>query len=358
MPNALPPLSLSPTRRRLTGLAAALLLTLPGAQAAPGPADLSFGGPSARRLAAESYARAGLRGDFETWLAAAYARAGVPLAGGATLDAALNARRAQLAAARTPAARDALARETAVWAHGFLKTAVPKFSLERGFEFASIPRTGERQCLLQSVIIAGLLQRAGLPAGLVMVWKSMSGQESNLGHVTSVLRLPSGAGDLEVDASEPEPFATHQGVLAWAAGGERFLTPTFGPGGVITAYTRADGQGTVKLAALTFLSLGYVRSQFDYYRAERAPGGVLGTGTGKATPAGLKESERGLRRALGEAPDNALAAGVLGTVLQKEGRTAEARAQYLQAAKLYRAQGHLPAGMQANLAWATGTGHR
>ncbi|PNY82879.1 hypothetical protein CVO96_05215 [Deinococcus koreensis] len=336
------------------------MLTVPVAHGAAAPADLSFGGPNVQRLAAESYARAGLSGRFQTWLETAYTRAGVPLAGGATLKAALDARRAQLAAARTPAARDTLARETAAWAHRFIKKAVPKFSLERGFEFASIPRTGERQCLLQSVIIAGLLQRAGLDAGLVMVWKNMSGQESNLGHVTSVLRLPGGAGDLEVDASEPEPFATHQGVLAWAAGGVRFLSPVFGPGNVITGYTRADGQGpaqgTLKPAGLSFLSLGYVRSQFDYYRAERAPGGVLGTGTGQSTPAGLQASERELRRALTEAPDNALATGVLGTVLRKQGRVAEARAQYLRAAKLYAAQGHLPAGVQANLAWAKGQG--
>ena len=341
-----------------------LVLTLPTlalaalpAQAAPAAADLTYGGANFRALASDSYQLAGLPGDFTSWLTDAYASAGVPLAGGKTLDAALQARRAELGTAKTLADKDRLARDTAAWAHKFIKKAVPKFSLERGFEFASIVKTGERQCLLQSTIIAGLLQAAGLDSGLVMVWKNMSGQESNLGHVTSVLRLPSGAGDVQVDASEPEPFATHQGLLAWADGGYRFLTPTFvptpsGPANLMTGYARADGKGTVKPAALTFLSLPYLRSQYDYYRAERAPGGVLGTGGGKATPAGLKTSESYLRKALSEEPNNALAMGVLGTVLRKEGRDAEARAQYRKAGTLYTAQGHTPASVATNLAWA------
>lgn len=316
------------------------------------PADLTYGGTNFRALAAESYALAGLKGEFQRWLADAYVSGGVPLADGKTLDAALSARRAQLEATKTPAEKDALARDTAAWAHRFIKKVVPKFSLERGFEFASIVRTGERQCLLQSTIIAGLLQKAGLDAGLVMVWKSMSGQESNLGHVTSVLRLPSGAGDVQVDASEPEPFATHQGLLAWAGGGYRFVTPVFGTGGLMTAYTRTDSGERLKSSALTFLDLNYVRSQFDYYRAERAVGGVLGTQTGKVTSAGLSTSEHFLRRALQEQPQNALAASVLGTVLCKQGKDAQAAAQFRKAGALYAAQGHTPAGMQANLNWA------
>ncbi|WP_019584874.1 hypothetical protein [Deinococcus apachensis] len=330
--------------------ALSLLALASGTLAAPAPASLTYGGPNLRALAADSYRLAGLSGSFETWLADAYSRAGVPLGkGGTSLTAALDARRAQLAAARG-AERDRLARDTAAWAHRFIKKAVPKFSLERGFEFASLVKTGERQCLLQSTVIAGLLQRAGLNAGLVMVWKSQSGQESNLGHVTSVLRLPSGTGDIQVDASEPEPFARHQGVLAWADGGYRFLSPRFS-GDVMTGYARADGKGSVGASALTFLDLSYLRSQFNYYRGERAPGGFLGTGTGKATPAGLKVSEAFLRTALRDNPNNALAAGVLGSVQRKLGDEDAARAQYLAAGRLYAGQGHLPASMAANLAW-------
>lgn len=335
-----------------------LLLTLAlvspalAAPPTPAPATLAYGGENFRALAAESYRLAGLSGDFDSWLAQAYAAAGVPLGQGNTsLTAALDARRAELAVAKG-SERDRLARDTAAWAHRFIKKAVPKFSLERGFEFANVAKNGERQCLLQSVVIAGLLQRAGLSAGLEMVWKSQSGQESNLGHVTSVLHLPSGAGDVQVDASEPEPFARHQGVLAWADGGYRFLIPTFAADGHITAYKRADNGAQVK--AVAFLDLPYIRSQFNYYRGERAVGGVLGTGTGHSTEGGLKLSEKYLRAALRDNPDNALAASVLGTVLRKEGRDAEARAQYLAAGQLYAAQGHTPVSVAANLKWARG----
>ncbi|MFC3832895.1 MULTISPECIES: hypothetical protein [Deinococcus] len=335
-------------------LLALSLLFSPPTLAAPAfqSADLSPGGAALNALAAESYRRTGVPGDLATWLDVAYLRAHRPLAGGATLDQALSRRRAQLLAAPTPAQKDRLARETAAWAHALIKRAVPKFSLERGFELANFAASGERQCLSQSTVIAGLLQRAGLDAGLAMVWTSMAGQVSNLGHVTSVLRLPSGAGDLEVDASEPGPIATHPGVLAWTGSGYRFLKATFGPGGLITAYTPVGQTGPLRPAQTHFLSLAYIRSQYSYYRAERAPGGVLGTGTGRATTSGLQTSVRLLQEALALEPHNALAASVLGTVWRKQGHLAQAREQYLRAAALYAAQGYTPAGQQVNLQWA------
>ncbi|WP_309570850.1 hypothetical protein [Deinococcus sp.] len=339
--------------RSLIPLTTLLLASTSLAAAAPAPADLHVGGAAFAGLAADSYRRVNLDGSFSSWLDAAYVRTGKPLGGGKTLTAALDARRAQIQAA-SGAERDTLALDTAVWAHTFVKASIPRFSLERGFEFASIPKYGERQCLLQSTIIAGLLQRAGLNAGLVMVWKSLSGQESNLGHVTSVLRL--GTGDVQIDASEPAPTAKHQGLLAWVDGGWRFVTPTF-DGDVITAYARADGKGSVPAAQLGFLSLAYLKSQYDYYRAERTVAGVLGTGSGHSTPEGLKASEALLRLSLREEPGNPLAASVLGTVLRKEGRDDEARAQYRSAAALYIAAGHMPAGMTANLNWANAAGH-
>lgn len=323
--------------------------------AAP-PANLRVSGAAFKALAADSYTQQKLTGDFGAWLSGAYERTGVLLAGGKTLNEALLARQTQLKAAKTSAEKDALARQTATWAWTFIKKAVPKFSLERGFEFASIPKYGERQCLLQSTIIAGLLQEVGLNAGLMMVWKSQSGQESNLGHVTSVLRLPSGAGDVQVDASEPHPFAAHQGVLTAVGGAYQFLMPKFNGNDVIQSYTSLKTAKNVPVTDVTFLSLNYLRSQYDYYRAERTIGGVLGTGAGRATPEGLKRSETLLLRALQVEPNNSLAAGVLGSVYRKQGRDSEAKAQYRRAAALYKAQGHLPAGMQANLNWASGSG--
>ncbi|WP_019011818.1 hypothetical protein [Deinococcus aquatilis] len=320
------------------------------------PADLSYGGANLKALAADSYWRAGLQGDVVAWLDQAYLRADVPLAGGRTLGQALFQRRAQLQAAPTPAQKDQLARETAAWAHAFIKRVVPKFSLERGFEFASLTSSGERQCLSQSTLIAGLLQRAGLDAGLMMVWTSMTGQVSNLGHVTSLLRLPSGAGDLEVDASEPQPFATHPGLLGWTGRGYAFLKASFASKGQITAYLPVGQARPLQPPQVQFLSLPYVRSQYSYYRAERAIGGVLGTGTGRATASGLQASEQQLLLALAQEPQNALAASVLGTVWRKQGKTAQARRQYLKAGQLYAAQGYTPAGQQANLNWARGAG--
>ncbi|WP_291426851.1 hypothetical protein [Deinococcus sp.] len=43
-------------------------------------------------------------------------------------------------------------------------------------------------------------------------------------------------------------------------------------------------------------------------------------------------------------------------VLRKEGRNAQAQAQYRKAAALYAAEGHTPSGMLANLDWANGKG--
>ena len=45
----------------------------------------------------------------------------------------------------------------AAWSHKLTKTIIPRFSLDRGFEFANVVRYGERQCFLQSVLIASLV---------------------------------------------------------------------------------------------------------------------------------------------------------------------------------------------------------
>ena len=102
---------------------------------------------------------------------------------------------------------------------------LPKFSLDRGFEFHHAVGNRERQCFLQSVLMAGLLQRMGAEAGVVMIFKSQLGQTSNLGHAAVVLKLSSGR-DVIVDASDPTPFIPHQGVFARVSG-YRFLTPVY-----------------------------------------------------------------------------------------------------------------------------------
>jgi len=53
--------------------------------------------------------------------------------------------------------------------HKSVKKGIPKFSLDRGFEFTNTVKLGERQCFLQSIIIAAILQALDLDAGVVMV---------------------------------------------------------------------------------------------------------------------------------------------------------------------------------------------
>ena len=332
--------------------------TAPPAAAAPavtpqiGP-NFQYGSAAFRDFAQTSYRTVGLSGSFEDWLSSAYLSAGVRLGkdDGGSLTDALDTRAATIRAA-SGAARVNLERDTAQWAHTFVKKSIPKFSLERGFELGNVVKLGERQCLAQSVIIAGLLQRAGMQAGAVMVWSNPQGKESNLGHVVAVIRLSSGA-DLLDDASDPVPFMRHQGLLLREGLAEtsayRFLKPSYAADDSISGYTLADGSRSLKVQATAPLTLSYLASQFDYYRGERVPGGFM---TGKATPAGLKASETYLRRAIQENPQNALAALVLGHVLRKQGQLSQAKAQYEAAYPLYRAQGHVPGGVQTVLDWA------
>lgn len=335
-------------------LVAALCLQALAPAEAVSDAAIAYNGPNFRALAQDSYRISAMQQPaFSAWMEQSYRKAGLPLAGGKTLQAGLLARKNAIAKAKG-VARDKLAQDSAQWAHTFIKKIIPKFSLERGYEFTAAIKTGERQCLLQSVLIASLLQRMGLDAGAVMVWQNQNAQESNLGHVVATLRLPSGTGILLDDASDPHPFMTHQGLLVRDGDSYRFVHPVYS-GNQITAFDRADGQGQVSLSQMHPLDLGYLKSQFNYYRGERADGGFMGaggTGNGKTTPAGLAQSAQYLQAAIKDNPQNALATYVLGLVERKEGQTDLAK-QHIQAGvKLYQAQGHLPAGPADALKWA------
>lgn len=312
----------------------------------------AFGTPAFGPLVQDSREATGAANlpDFGTWWAAAYARTpAARLPGHPELSwaGAVRLRRGELAAARDPARRARLERDTAAWLHRAVKAVIPKFSLDRGFEFAHAVRLGERQCLLQSVLIAGMLREMGAEAGTAMVWKNERGQESNLGHVVTVLRL-TGGGDLLVDASDPTPFMRHGGLLLRVGGGYRFVEPRYDAQSRITGY--AAGGGALTPAQVQPLDPAYVRSQFDYYRGERVPGGFIGP----STPAGLSASARYLERALQRQPGNPLAAYVLGHVYRKQARLADARRQYERAFRLYRAAGHVPERVTEALAWAKG----
>ena len=340
-----------------------LALTLPLAAQAAAPAttaqigpNFQYGSAAFAEVAQTSYkavglsgASVGMYGEFGDWISAAYLKTGVPLGDTAgSLTEALDARSAAIRSA-SGEAKVKLERGTATWAHTFIKKAIPKFSLERGFELANVVRTGERQCLAQSFIISALLQRAGMQAGAVMVWANPEGKQSNLGHVVSTVRLSSGT-DLLVDASDPTPFMRHLGLLVKTGERYTFVKPVYSADDSISGYTAADSGSRLSVAATAPLTLSYLRSQFDYYRGERAIGGFMGTGVGKATPAGLKQSALYLKRAVLEDPQNALATFVLGHVLRRQGQVDLAKTQYQKANTLYTSQGHVPSGVQTVLA--------
>lgn len=124
-----------------------------------------------------------------------------------------------------------------------------------------------------------------------MVWKNMSGQESNFGYVISVLCFFSGVGDVQVDVSEFEFFVIYQGLFVWVDGGYCFFMLIFGLVNLMIGYVWVDGKGIVKLVVFIFLSLLYFCLQYDYYCVECVLGGVLGIGGGKVILVGLKISE-------------------------------------------------------------------
>ena len=261
---------------------------------------------------------------------------------GLPLMRALEKRRAQIAASRGQK-RTQLEISTGAWLHRTIKKVIPTFSLDRGFEFTYTVSRGERQCLLQSVLIAGLLQKMGVNAGLAMVWRNPQGSESNLGHAATLVRFPDR--DILVDASEPEPFATHQGlfVLNAATNAYNFVLPTYATDASITAYKTPGGQA-VNTSSARELDYDFVRSQFYFYRGERATDGFLAK---PGTTEGLTASARALETAIKIQPRNPLAEYVLGHVYRRLGQPDQARAQYAKGYQLYQSFGYVPAGAQA-----------
>ena len=225
--------------------------------------------------------------------------------------------------------------------HALVKKAIPKFSLERGYEFYYTVTKGERQCFLQSVLISGILQRAGIDAGVVMVWKNEKGSESNLGHAVVLVRNVDSTHFL-VDASDPHPFMTHQGLFGTVGTGYYFVSPMY-KGSTITGFGNAQG-GSDKPLSVRGLDANYLLSQFDFYRGERAEGGFMGS---PRTPEGLAESAKFLERAVKECPQNPLAVYVLGHVYRYLGRATEAKRQYETGFALYQKDGYVPPGPRA-----------
>jgi hypothetical protein len=271
--------------------------------------------------------------DFYRWMEAASVGAGWK--DGISLQALRERRRQAKLSSGVADHEIAFAKEV----HRMVKKAIPKFSLDRGFEFVNTVKRGERQCYLQSILVSGIFQSAGMDSGVAMVWSNEKGQTSNNGHAVCLLRLSNGK-DLVVDCSEPYPFATHQGLFTSSGSGYRFVRPTYDPvSKQILGYRSADGG---KTSAIRGLDMDFLNSQFDYYRGERAPGGFM---VGRKTPEGLAQSEKYLRRAVAKCPKNPLAQYVLGHVLLRQGKLGEAKKRYRTALNWYQTFGYVPTGV-------------
>ncbi|HEY3268025.1 MAG TPA: hypothetical protein VGM37_13955 [Armatimonadota bacterium] len=231
-------------------------------------------------------------------------------------------------------------RRQAIDLHHWEKRAIPRFSLDRGFEFSSVVDRGERQCLLQSVLLAALLQKSGSDAGAVMVFRNGAGEESNIGHVVTLLKLSNGR-DVLTDASHKEPFVRYTGLFARVRGfGYRFVEPIFASGTQdIVAYRLVATGRRTPLSSVRGLDTAYLRSQFAYYRGERTPGGIL---SGRPTSVGLEVQAKRLRESLAQCSANPISTYLLGRVCLKMGRLSEAYSLLDRACRLYREAGWVP----------------
>ncbi len=325
------------------------------ATSAPPPPDVagySYYSRNFSDLVAESYrvSTGKEEHDFYGWMEHAYRASGVGLADpkGAGLREALEAQRRELAAIASSPRKAKAEERAAARAHAVVKAVIPRFSLERGYEFHSVVTRGERQCFLQSVLIAGLLQEMGVDAGVVMVYRNARGEASNNGHAVTLVRLADGRHIL-VDASEHEPFARHQGLLVMSPG-YRYVAPAYARDShSILRYRAAASGAEIAAGKVQPLGLDFVRSQFWYYRGERTEGGPLSS---PPTAAGLETARRSLTTSVELCPSNALAVYMLGRVYLAQGRTQKARDLLERAFGLYSQAGWLPEGPKQYLALA------
>lgn len=264
---------------------------------------------------------------------------------GSQIPADMDAAKPKLAAIKDPQARAQAEIQLCADLHHAIKKQIPKFSLDRGFEFSNTVKLGERQCYLQSVTIAALLQRAGIPAGVAMVSRNEKGAYCNNGHAVPIARLADGT-DIIVDASDPKPFMTHQGLMLSVPTmrSYAYVEPQYNAANQITAYKHMGSGKTIAPASVATLDVPFLRSQFDYYRGERAPGGMFTPDAASKLkqPAGMAESEKWLKRSVAECPRNPLSVYMLGKVEERQGQTAAAAKQFKAAYALYSRFGWIP----------------
>jgi tetratricopeptide (TPR) repeat protein len=229
-----------------------------------------------------------------------------------------------------------------VWLHKLIKTIIPKFSLARGFEFSNIVKLGERQCLSQSILMAAILQKIGIEAGVIMVYRNPEGQESNNGHAVVLVKLTQSK-NVMLDASHKEPFVYHLGIFAKGKEDYCYLEPVFETGShYIIAFDLASGEGKLDPEQVAPLDYNFVRSQLYFYRGERVPGGLI---EGTKTEKGLKAAADYLKKSVALCPHNPLAVYYLSLVYQALGKTDKANKLLTQAYNLYCRYGWVPEGI-------------
>lgn len=279
---------------------------------------------------------------FYTWMEKAY---GVFLhshknAEGGSLEAYLDAERTELGGTGELQRKAKAEMEFAAGLHTLVKSIIPRFSLERGFEFCNVARRGERQCFLQSILIAGMLQRAGMDAGVAMVFRNARGEVSNNGHAVTLLKLPDGR-DIIVDASDAEPFMKHRGLFVRSPG-YRFVEPIYDKDSEKIAYYRAALNGEkIATSRVQTLDFPFIQSQFQYYRGERTAGGPLSP---KPTKIGLKTAAQYLSAGVKQNSGNPLLVYMLGRVYFAQGKIKNARTYLENAYALYAKYGWIPDG--------------
>lgn len=280
--------------------------------------------------------------DYYVWMDKAYANCDRKFPGKEhlSLEELLKLKRAQFDRIENPVQRAETEVAFSAWVHHMVKGVIPRFSLDRGFEYCNVIRYGERQCFLQSTLITGILQSVGFDAGVVMVYRNPMGQESNNGHAVVLLKLPDGR-DIIVDASEPDPFYKPQGIFVKDPD-YRYVNPVYVDNSSRIKYylTQADSRVLATTQVLP-LDYGFVRSQFWYYRGERAKGALLAS---RPTPEGLAEAENALQQSVKFCSKNPLSVYMLGRVYYSEGKIQHSKTAFKDAYDLYTRFGWLPDG--------------
>lgn len=298
--------------------------------------------PRFSALIEESYRYCGSKNpasSFYNWMDKAYRKPKYRIfSSKQTLESFLQERNQQLNSITDPATRTRAELDLSVWAHRTIRSTIPGYNLDKGFEFYNAAARRERQCFLQSTTVSGLLQAAGVNCGVVMVCRNTQGEPTNNGHAVVMVRLSNGK-DIIVDGSHRDTFVRQRGLMVRAPG-YRYVTPVYdGRTGMIQYYRPIQGGGTIQPSKVNTLSYDFMRSQFWYYRGERAVGGPLAK---RPSRSGLQTARKALETSVSIDPRNPLSTYMLGRVYLQQGSTTNARKTLSDAYRLYAAYGWVP----------------